>query len=300
MVPPLAPPSRDALRQPRRRRARVGWREAVKRTLVRQYDAALVAGTPQEDYVTSLGMRPNAVFRPVDVVDNAFFARGATRARAEGAIPHPGPYLLSVNRFLPRKNVDLADPRVRSLPHPRPGCRPGAVAAGALGRRPRASWARAAGGRRRRVRRLPASRRAPGVVRRRGALRPPGPVGPLGAGRQRGDGGRLAGAGLNRRWLRAGPSRRQRRHVRPRRSERARRRPRPAYRAGRGPGCAGCEVRREIIAGYTPQAFAEGLWAAVEAASLHADRPMSAGARLVLAALGVVARRHHAFHSVDA
>ncbi len=278
---------------------RVGWREAVKRTLVRQYDAALVAGTPQEDYVTSLGMRPNAVFRPVDVVDNAFFARGATRARAEGAIPHPGPYLLSVNRFLPRKNVD-------SLIRAYARYRTRAQAAGQapwplvlLGDGPgRAGLERLAGGGVvfggfQQVDALPAWYAGAGLYVHPALSDPWGLVVneamaaglpvlvSTGAGCALdlvdGNGATFDPVGL---------------------SALA-----DALVQLTGPGVdrAALAARsREIIAGYTPQAFAEGLWAAVEAASLHADRPMSAGARLVLAALGVVARRHHAFHSVDA
>ena len=278
---------------------RVGWREAVKRTLVRQYDAALVAGTPQADYLTSLGMWPDSVFRPVDVVDNAFFARGAARALAEGALPHPGPYLLSVNRFLPRKNVDaLVRAYARYRDHARAAGRaPWPLVL--LGDGPgRPGLERLAGdgvvfGGFQQARALPAWYAGAGLYVHPALSDPWGLVvneamaaglpvlvstgagcaldlvGGNGATFDPGDQIALADALVRL----TGPN---------------------ADRATMG------ARSREIIAGYTPQAFAEGLWAAVEAARAHADRPMSAGARLVLATLGVVARRHRAFHSVDA
>ena len=87
---------------------RRGWREAIKRALVREYDSALVAGTPQAAYLETLGMPPSHMFTPLDVVDNAHFQAGAERARIAATPPHPAPpYFLSVNRFTARKNVDL-------------------------------------------------------------------------------------------------------------------------------------------------------------------------------------------------
>ena len=91
--------------------ARSAWREAVKRALVREFDAALVAGTPQAAYATALGLPPACIFAPLDVVDNDHFAALPNRA------PRPGPdhqseeerspYILSVNRFTARKNVGV-------------------------------------------------------------------------------------------------------------------------------------------------------------------------------------------------
>src|SRR5690606_4734401 len=53
---------------------RVGWREAAKRLLVSEYDAALVAGHPQGRYAVRLGIPYDRVFYGYDVVDNAYFA----------------------------------------------------------------------------------------------------------------------------------------------------------------------------------------------------------------------------------
>jgi glycosyltransferase involved in cell wall biosynthesis len=91
---------------------RVAWREAVKRVIVGQYDAAVVSGSRQEAYLRRLGFPADLIFRPVGVVDNARFAQGADAARAAPArFAHlPGlaegtPFFLTVNRFVARKNL---------------------------------------------------------------------------------------------------------------------------------------------------------------------------------------------------
>jgi len=84
---------------------RAGWREAVKRALVGQFDAALVAGTPQRAYAVELGLPPTHVFQPVDVVDNARFARLAAEARRPA---NDARRFLVVSRLTPIKGVDVA------------------------------------------------------------------------------------------------------------------------------------------------------------------------------------------------
>lgn len=88
-------------------------REAVKRALVASYDAALVAGTQHRAYTVSLGLSPETVYTPYDVVDNAFFASGADAARRDAlsgrllpGLKDPAPYLLASARFVERKNLD--------------------------------------------------------------------------------------------------------------------------------------------------------------------------------------------------
>ncbi|NNF59133.1 MAG: glycosyltransferase family 4 protein [Rhodothermaceae bacterium] len=92
---------------------RVPWREWIKARIISQYDAALVAGTPQRRYLAKLGFPPGKIFQPCTVVDNAFFYDGAERARSDpSAHRHlPGldddtPFFLASNRLLPRKNID--------------------------------------------------------------------------------------------------------------------------------------------------------------------------------------------------
>lgn len=82
---------------------RTGWREALKRQIVRQFDAAIVAGTPQAAYAQALGIPAGAVFAPLDVVDNAAFARAAAAAPALPGLD--GPYFLTVMRLLGVKNL---------------------------------------------------------------------------------------------------------------------------------------------------------------------------------------------------
>lgn len=82
---------------------RTGWREHIKSILLSQFDAALVAGTPQRAYLEALGFAPDRLFTGYDVVDNAHFQRGAEVARAAYTGP---PAFIAVNRFIPLKNLD--------------------------------------------------------------------------------------------------------------------------------------------------------------------------------------------------
>lgn len=96
---------------------RVAWKEAVKRRIVRLFDAALVGGRPQADYVAQLGMARERIFLGYDVVDNAHFAAAA--------LPPPEiagwsgqPFFLASARFVPKKNLPRlleAFARYRSL-----------------------------------------------------------------------------------------------------------------------------------------------------------------------------------------
>ncbi len=93
------------------------WREALKARLVGQFDAMLLAGTPQQAYFRALGFA-GPIGLGYDVVDNAFFARGADRARDEH--PSAAPQFLASNRFVPRKNVAaLLDAHARYSRHAR-------------------------------------------------------------------------------------------------------------------------------------------------------------------------------------
>jgi 1,2-diacylglycerol 3-alpha-glucosyltransferase len=91
---------------PRRR-----WREWMKRSLVADYDAALVSGTRARDYLCELGMRPEVIRLGYDVVDNEFFAERAAQYRAEPSssdLPGLGleeSFFLASARLIPRKNI---------------------------------------------------------------------------------------------------------------------------------------------------------------------------------------------------
>ena len=77
------------------------WREALKARLVGQFDAMLLAGTPQKAYFRSLGF-DGPIELGYDVVDNDHFARGADAAREAGSL---APHLLCVARFIGVKNL---------------------------------------------------------------------------------------------------------------------------------------------------------------------------------------------------
>ncbi len=87
------------------------WREAIKSRLVRLFDTALVAGQPQVEYVVGLGFDKGRVFTGCDVVDNEYFRQGAEEARQHAErlrreLDLPERYLLTVSRFVPRKNLE--------------------------------------------------------------------------------------------------------------------------------------------------------------------------------------------------
>ncbi|WP_094556812.1 glycosyltransferase family 4 protein [Synechococcus sp. 1G10] len=91
-----------------RDRPRQRLQEWSKRLLLRHFSAALVAGRESRSYLEGLGFPPPAIFQPWDVVDNAFFAAEAARARGESAPPpligqH---HLICVGRAIPEKNLD--------------------------------------------------------------------------------------------------------------------------------------------------------------------------------------------------
>lgn len=83
---------------------RKAWKEAIKRRIVRRFDAALVGGNAHKNYLHDLGL-PNArIFDGYDVVDNAAFAALAEVWRDEPRLVER-PYFLTVNRFIERKNL---------------------------------------------------------------------------------------------------------------------------------------------------------------------------------------------------
>lgn len=91
---------------------RSAWREAPKRVLVRQFDAALVGGSPHRTYATELGVPQSHVFTPADVVDNGYFQERADAVRAAPddvedlpGLGGPAPFFLSSNRFIERKGL---------------------------------------------------------------------------------------------------------------------------------------------------------------------------------------------------
>jgi glycosyltransferase involved in cell wall biosynthesis len=90
---------------------RVAWKEFVKRLIVHRFDAALVGGRQQAEYLVALDYPRDRVHFGYDVVDNDFFTSGAARTRANrnnsrSAYGLPDKYFFACSRFLPRKNID--------------------------------------------------------------------------------------------------------------------------------------------------------------------------------------------------
>ncbi len=89
-------------------KARVWWKELIKKRRVRLFDAAIVGGPAHRDYLARLGMPTNRIALGYNAVDNAYFAEAAQRWRDDPAgragLPD-APYFLTVCRFVPEKNL---------------------------------------------------------------------------------------------------------------------------------------------------------------------------------------------------
>lgn len=93
---------------------RKAWKESLKSLIVRQFDAAFLAGSPQKDYFSSLGFPVDRMTFGCDVVDNAFFTSNAKRIRTSSVEPsslpglaEPAPFMLASSRFIARKNLAM-------------------------------------------------------------------------------------------------------------------------------------------------------------------------------------------------
>lgn len=76
-------------------------KEWIKRSLLRAYSAALVAGSESRAYLKGLDFPSEAIFQPWDVVDNDLLQTMAATVQPErGARPH----FLCVGRFVVKKN----------------------------------------------------------------------------------------------------------------------------------------------------------------------------------------------------
>lgn len=81
---------------------RTWWKEKLKAAIVRQFDAALVAGRPHQRYLRKLNFPMSDIFFGFDVVDNDTFS-----SKNISALPMPieEKYFLAINRFVPKKNL---------------------------------------------------------------------------------------------------------------------------------------------------------------------------------------------------
>lgn len=80
------------------------WREYIKGRRVRQFSTALVGGPSHARYLVKLGFESSKIFYGYDVVDNEAFNPQRIRSLNN---PHPRPFFLAVNRFVPKKNLVL-------------------------------------------------------------------------------------------------------------------------------------------------------------------------------------------------
>lgn len=83
---------------------RVWWKEAIKRTRVRQFQAGLVGGESHRSYLVDLGLPADSIHLGYNAVGNQAIESIATLARQQPA-PLAHPYFLTVCRFAPEKNL---------------------------------------------------------------------------------------------------------------------------------------------------------------------------------------------------
>ncbi|MBN9660801.1 MAG: glycosyltransferase [Acidobacteria bacterium] len=90
-------------------RPRRAWAERCKRQLVRAlYDGAVVGGVRSAAYTESLGVERTKIGYGHNVVDNAYFAEGCARIRRDGPpaeLEALRPYFLYVGRLAAEKNL---------------------------------------------------------------------------------------------------------------------------------------------------------------------------------------------------
>lgn len=81
---------------------RVWWKEKLKQTIIQRFRAALVGGKPQKRYLEKMGLPSESIAVGYNVVGNDAFHPDQIRG-----LPNPmsNPFFLSVNRFVPKKNL---------------------------------------------------------------------------------------------------------------------------------------------------------------------------------------------------
>ncbi len=89
---------------------RAGWKERIKLAVVKACSTGLVGGEPHSDYLASLGMPKNRIFKGYDAVDNDHFAQGAHAVRSNWQevrreLDLPENFFLASARFVKKKNL---------------------------------------------------------------------------------------------------------------------------------------------------------------------------------------------------
>lgn len=91
------------------RSRRPWWKRAVIARWLRMTDAALVSGAAATEYMVTMGLRREHIFRQYGVVDNAFFERETATSRERETQPSgapEGPYFIACARLIEsRKNI---------------------------------------------------------------------------------------------------------------------------------------------------------------------------------------------------
>jgi glycosyltransferase involved in cell wall biosynthesis len=102
-----------------------GFKRFVKKQLLRLFDSALLAGTPQKQHFIALGMAAEKVFLGYDVVDNEYFSQKSIEAGDRAAemrerLGLPEKYILNLGRMVAKKNLHTlvdAYSQLADLPH---------------------------------------------------------------------------------------------------------------------------------------------------------------------------------------
>jgi glycosyltransferase involved in cell wall biosynthesis len=89
---------------------RVGWKEAIKSKMVRLFSSALVGGKRHAEYLEKLGMPTGRIAFGYDAVDNRYFEGAADEVRADeegyrSRFQLPPRYFLASARFVEKKNL---------------------------------------------------------------------------------------------------------------------------------------------------------------------------------------------------
>ena len=84
----------------------------IKRSLVRGFDAAFVAGRPQMEYFSRLGLASSKIVMGYDTVDNDYFGNACAKAKSETEkqrtmLGLPGRYFLNVGRMEWKKSLEV-------------------------------------------------------------------------------------------------------------------------------------------------------------------------------------------------
>jgi len=91
---------------------RVFWKESIKKQIVPLYDAAIVGGNSNIQYIKKLGLPEDRIFTKYDVVDNNFWSEHSCLSLAEvnetkKRFQIADDFFLVVARLIPEKNLDF-------------------------------------------------------------------------------------------------------------------------------------------------------------------------------------------------